>query len=229
MKLLNTWIGLAALILVISVAAHASSFLGIDPMAVIPGVMFIHLLIFPPFIAALHYTNKAGGSSNGLDTVLEQAPGWMQVMTGVCFVYVIVNFLIFMVLSEGGGPDKRDGKYFLTDHGRIVREITEQEYVRHEAYVVRGFSGHWMFFSGAALTLLVGAGKARPMSKVRQSQSSRNLTASSAPSAPLPPSLGWSLQVVSTESELIETKDAEPEPEPTTASACMIGFAMYAC
>src|SRR5258708_18486660 len=53
-------------------------------------------------------------------------------------------------------PEERDGKYLLMSHGAVLRQLTEDEYHAHRTYVVRGFSGHWMFFSCVSLMLLVG-------------------------------------------------------------------------
>jgi hypothetical protein len=162
MPVLIGWCWFAAAVLIVSLVVHASTFLGIDPMEEWPGVMFLHLAIFPPFIAAILYADRIGGPKQGRqDRVASSAPRWLQIMTGVFFVYAFVNFAIFLVLVEGGGPHERDGKYFLTSHGTVLRELSEAEYHQQRAYVVRGFSGHWMLFSGASLMILVGVVRLR--------------------------------------------------------------------
>ena len=62
------------------------------------------------------------------------------------FAYALINFALFFFLSKGGVPDVRDGKYVLHNHGQVIRELSEDEYELQKAYVVRGFSGHWMVF-----------------------------------------------------------------------------------
>jgi len=159
---LIVWCCFAAAVLLVSLAVHASTFLGVDPMAECPGVMFIHLTIFPPFIAAIYYSSRATGpGQKHLDPVVNSAPLWLRGLTGVFFVYALVNFGIFLILNEGGGPHEQDGKFVLSSHGKVLRELSEEEYHQQQAYVVRGFSGHWMVFSSAALMLLVGAAKLR--------------------------------------------------------------------
>jgi hypothetical protein len=156
-----------AVLLVVSLVVHASTFL-IDTMTEWPGVMFIHLAIFPPFIAALCYASRTstwytgGKEPRNLDPAFHSAPGWLCTLTLVSFVYALVNFGVFaIVLTEGGRVHERDGKYFLQRGGNVLRELSEAEYHRQQAYVVRGFSGHWMLFACASLTLLVGAAKLR--------------------------------------------------------------------
>jgi hypothetical protein len=147
----------AAILLAVTIVVHASTFLSIDPMERWPGVMFLHLAVFPPFIAAIYYASRACGGSKNVDPAVNSSPQWLRRLTIGLFAYAFVNFALFLFLNEGGSPQEREGKYLVTRHGKIVRELTEDEYHRHRAYVVRGFSGHWMFFFSASLTLLVGA------------------------------------------------------------------------
>jgi hypothetical protein len=157
------WAAMACAVFVASLAAHVATFLGIDPMETVPGVMGLHFLIFPPFIAGIVYCKTAPGGELTGNQVQAAAPRWLPWLTGLCFVYAFVNFGLFMVLSGGGGPKESGGKYYLSSHGRVVRELTEAEYHQQRAYVVRGFSGHWMLFSSAALLMIVGS-RARPES-----------------------------------------------------------------
>jgi hypothetical protein len=167
MPVLIGWCWFAAAVLTVSLVVHVSTFLGVDPMDKWPGVMLLHLAIFPPFIAAIHYANRIGGRKQGRqDRVVNSAPRWLRILSGVFFAYALVNFATFIILVEGGGPHERDGKYYLTSHGRVLRELSEAEYHRQQAYVVRGFSGHWMLFSSASLMMLVGAARLRRRSAV---------------------------------------------------------------
>lgn len=218
MPLLVAWCLFAAAVLIVSLVVHVSTFLGIDPLAKWPGVMFIHLAIFPPFIAAICYANRIGGPKQGCqDSVINSAPRWLQIVTGLFFAYALVNFAIFMVLNEGGGPHERDGKYFLTSHGTVLRELTEAEYHLHRAYVVRGFTGHWMLFASAALMLLVGAARLRHRS-------------AGAPALTLPSGTGQGSAPSTTANlaDQTETGDsADRLPEPTTVPAGVVSLVIY--
>ena len=150
------WAAMACAVFVASLAAHVATFLGIDPMESFPGVMVLHFLIFPPFVAGILL---ARDKNKNLEA---DAPAWLGRLVSACFVYAMVNFALFMFRSgASGGPAERDGKFVMSSHGHIVREITEAEYHQQRAYVVRGFSGHWMLFSSAALLMIVGS-RARP-------------------------------------------------------------------
>jgi len=212
------WCLFAAAVLIVSLVVHVSTFLGIDPMERWPGVMFIHVAIFPPFIAAICYANRIGGPEQGCqDRVINSAPRWLRILTGLLFAYALVNFAIFLVLVEGGGPHERDGKYFLQSHGTVLRELSEAEYHQQRAYVVRGFSGHWMLFSSAALMGLVGAARLR-----RQS--------TGAPALTLPSGIGQGSApaVRANVAEQAETGDNADRPaEPTTLRAGVVSLVIY--
>src|SRR5215472_17851650 len=100
MTLLRTWIFISALVLVVSLAVHLMTFSSIDPMEAIPGVMFIHVAIFPPFIAAIVYAKKISPSNQ--NDVWKLAPQWMQRMSAAFFAYGIINFIIFITRTSGG-------------------------------------------------------------------------------------------------------------------------------
>lgn len=156
--LLIGWCGFAAALLILSFLLHSSTFLKIDLMAKWPGVMFVHLAIFLPFFAAIYYASRIGGKGpEGQDRVFKSAPKWLRILTGVFFVYAFVNFALFIILIEGGNPYQQDGKFFFKSHSNVIREISAGEYHRQQSYVLRGFSGHWMMFSCAALTGLLGS------------------------------------------------------------------------
>jgi hypothetical protein len=73
-------------------------------------------------------------------------PIWARYVVKAFFAYALINFALFFFLSKGGVPEVREGKYVLHNHGDVIRELSEDEYELQKAYVVRGFSGHWMVF-----------------------------------------------------------------------------------
>jgi len=144
------WAAFAAVVLAISLAVHVSTFFGVDPMAAVPGVMLIHLLIFPPFLAAIYYLRQMRATKLSV-------PRWMKIAGAFLLCYAIISAVLFIILGEGGGPEQRDGKFFLTSHGTIIRELTRAEFLQQQAYVVRFFSTGWTLFSAIALGLLIAA------------------------------------------------------------------------
>jgi hypothetical protein len=177
--MLRFWMSFAAAVLVVSLLAHASTFFGSDPMEAIPGVMFIHVLIFPPFIAAIVYMNRVGGSGKTTQQdCFKLAPRWLNVLLGIFFAYAFLNFGLFIFLTGGGTARQEGAKFVMKSHGRVLREIDEKEFHRQQAYVVRGFSGHWMLFATAALTGLWGTHRMRAL---KESVAAKEATFSNPP------------------------------------------------
>ena len=61
--------------------------------------------------------------------------------------YALINFALFIYLSQGGWATIKDGKYmFHSKAYSATYEISEAEYRQQQIYQLRGFSGHWMLF-----------------------------------------------------------------------------------
>jgi hypothetical protein len=73
-------------------------------------------------------------------------PRWARYTIIAFAAYAPINFFIFFALSKGGSVDIRDGMCVLHNHGTVIKVLIEQECQRQQAYVLRGFSGHWMIF-----------------------------------------------------------------------------------
>ena len=140
---------LALLGFITSLLVHLSTFAGFNPGA-FGGVWGLHIGIFVVFIPAMVCTNNALKGHNKRDywkIALSHAPTWLRAMCGLFFAYAFFNFFFtIFVLLKGGTPGIIDGQYVLHDHGEIIRQLTEAEYIRHQAYTIRLFSGHWMIF-----------------------------------------------------------------------------------
>src|SRR5262249_48239346 len=107
MPVLIGWCWVSAVVLIVSVVVHASTFLGIDPIATWPGVMFIHVAIFPPFIAAGYYANRADPKNKkSMDPVIKSAPRWLRILTGMFFVYAFVNLDRSRDAERGAAADR---------------------------------------------------------------------------------------------------------------------------
>src|SRR5262249_21139391 len=133
-----------------------------------PAVWCLHFATIVMFVPAViaKCTDKRNQPSEWIN---EFAPGWMQRAVQAFFVYAIFNFLFtILYLNECGGPDKLNGELVLQNHGHVIRQLTPEEFEKHEAYVVRTFSGHWMLFSSLALMLLVASDRARKASNLER-------------------------------------------------------------
>ena len=128
-----------------SLLVHLTTFFGIDPSKHVSWVWALHLGVFIVFIPML-FVQGLVPKKDFWAKVFAAMPRWAGYAVKALFAYAVINFVLFLFLSKGGVPDVRDGKYVLHNHGEVIRELSEDEYELQKAYVVRGFSGHWMVF-----------------------------------------------------------------------------------
>jgi hypothetical protein len=163
---------IAAVGLVLSVAAHCMSLAGIE----IPGgglVWTLHVGIFVVWIPVVLVSLRTSRQSNRKDfwkTALAGCPIWMRRSFYGLFAYAIVNFAIFMV-TAANQPKHQMGPA--------------------PASVIRGFSGHWMAFYGAAFVLLYSRFKAPALFRERKCPNGHLVS----PSARFCPDCGYALSI----------------------------------
>jgi hypothetical protein len=113
------------------------------------GVWFVLLhvgviLLFLPMLAAEYpamKTNKFFGAE------FERGkPRWVISGIKLSFVLFVFVFVLFLVLSRAASPEVQNGQYVLNNHGRIVRVLSEGEYLHLEGWELRMFASGWMCF-----------------------------------------------------------------------------------
>ncbi len=130
----------------LSLFVHIAALAGVDVAAKAPYVWSLHFGVFLVYIPFIFARRKAIGWRPTVAQICDLFPRWVITLGTIIFIYVIVNFVLFILASKGGSPSIHDGKFVLQDHGRLIREITASEYASFRANEVRGFSGHWIFF-----------------------------------------------------------------------------------
>jgi hypothetical protein len=153
---MNKIIGLVALVgFLLSLVIHGLTFTGIN--IEMEQVWLLHaggiFLCFPLF-SSLH---GRLGKNLTITQMRKLLPIWANALVVATFVYAFINFALFILHSEGGSPGVKDGMYVLQNHGRLIRQLSQQEYELYKVYAVRGFSGHWLFlYLLPAIYFLVG-------------------------------------------------------------------------
>lgn len=74
----------------------------------------------------------------------ENAPNWILAILGLSFFTALICFS--KSLNTEGTTVITNSKYFLTNHGNIIREITENEYKKINLLNIRGLFGIAMLF-----------------------------------------------------------------------------------
>jgi len=127
---------LAACGLMLSIVAHGMALLGL----VIPGGRLVWVLHFGIFVVwiptglTMMWSTRYTSYNRVWKQALGGCPVWMRSGVYLLFGYAMFNFILFMATMPGNKPT-----------GDAPPSI------------VRGFSGHWMVFYGAAFAILYSA------------------------------------------------------------------------
>lgn len=136
----------AAVGFAIALLVHCLTFVPVDVQTDYPLVWLLHLgcfVVFIPFFLSMRNEFGPKPSFSRLRAVL---PSWAGILLVCVFAYAIINFGLLFLHTEGGTPSERNGAFILQSHGKLIRQLTEAEYHLQRAYVLRGFSGHWLVF-----------------------------------------------------------------------------------
>ncbi len=130
-----------------SVSAYVGSYSGLTMNTLPLWAIGLHVgtiaLILP--IIAVEYS-AVRERSFFWDKFANGRPKWIVPAMQILGVFFFVHFLVFLIQSHVAGPGIRNGAYVLESHGRIVRVITESEYLKLKAAELRFFATGWMFF-----------------------------------------------------------------------------------
>jgi hypothetical protein len=72
--------------------------------------------------------------------------GWVAHGIYVFGVFAAAHFVLFLVEGHEAAPMIKDGEYVLSQHGYIVKFLSQSEYLRLKAAELRLFASGWMFF-----------------------------------------------------------------------------------
>jgi hypothetical protein len=137
---------IAAVGLGLAVIVHALTYYPGPSLVTAEGspVWLLHVGIFVAFVPFVFSVNSELGPRPRLRDLLAVFPRWARVVLVAALLYTGFNF--FSSFSEGGTPEIRNNQFVLMNHGKLIRTLSQDEYVTYKRYVARGFSGHWIFF-----------------------------------------------------------------------------------
>ena len=145
--------------LIISILTHIALHLdyNVQDSPVSPFLLHIGIfLTFAPALILFILENKNEVDENnrkpGLRILFKISPKPLILLTFIIYIYAILNFFLFMG-SMPGSPTEKEGGYILSNHGKVIKEISFEEFKYYQRKEAIGFSGHWMVFYSAALLL----------------------------------------------------------------------------
>lgn len=98
-------------------------------------------------ITEYDYENIKLFNSNSMPLIpfFENSPNWILAIIGLSFISVII-FFSQSFSTETGTAEIINSKYFLTSHGRVLKEINANEYDKIKLLSIRGIFGMAMLF-----------------------------------------------------------------------------------
>jgi hypothetical protein len=131
--------------LILALWVHVLTFFHVDVIEKCPLFWFLHVGAIVAVAGTIPLMRDLGPRPS-LSQLRAILPDWAVAAILVAGAYAVLNFALFAYLSELAGPGIVDGKFALQSHGKLARFISEAEYHQQQAYVARGFSGHWIAF-----------------------------------------------------------------------------------
>ena len=157
----STWFLLSLAGFGLSLVVHTTAFFGISVTDRLPITMILHLGMFVvvlPLLLVVSSRKRTKSGQGRWGELFQRHPPWVLGLLYALLAYAVVNFAVGFLSSRGGVPTIVDGQPVLKSHDRVIRQLSQEEYERHQALETRAFSGLWLFFYGIPL-LYLGFGR----------------------------------------------------------------------
>jgi hypothetical protein len=138
----------------IAFLAHATTYLGYDIREKFIYLWYsLHLTSWAALLLAIVLAVREKDEYSF--SQISKRGEWLALFFTLLVAYAVFNFMFTsIVLSEDGSPKVIDGAYVLFSHGKVIRKLNQDEYIRQKIYEARTESGHWMLFFTAAFGML---------------------------------------------------------------------------
>jgi hypothetical protein len=134
--------GLAA-----SIATYVESYLGASMDGIVRIAIFLHIgvfmLLLPMFALEYSGLNDRTFLWKGF---AQGKPKWATSAIRLLALFFATHFVLFLVQSHVASPEVINGQYVLNNHGRIVKVLTQPEYLSLKGAELRLFATGWIFF-----------------------------------------------------------------------------------
>jgi hypothetical protein len=138
---------IAASALAVSLIVYVLSFVGTTMDGMFRWAMILHAGVFALVLPMYAVEYSAVKNSKFLwDAIWRGLPKWAVRAIQIVGLLFALHFVLFLVQSHAASPEIINGEYVLSDHGRIVKELTESQYRWLKGDELRLFATGWMSF-----------------------------------------------------------------------------------
>jgi hypothetical protein len=85
-------------------------------------------------------------------TMFKGTPKWVLLLAIAAFIFGVIN--AGSLFDSSGVTGMIDGKYVVHNHGQVIRELTEQEYLIEKSKELKGIAAAHIFFLGMGIGFL---------------------------------------------------------------------------
>lgn len=169
------WLTAAGVGLIASLGVHLATFFDFEVKQYFLLVLFLHLAMFVIFLAAIDVSNydvaKFGRSRlEGVSSLILEMPkvAFFSILCGlgILFIYACHTSVDANEVNDNGVTTEINGKFVLDSKGRVIRELSEREYVVHRAYEFRADTAGLMLFYTLSVLYLFALFQMRSQKRV---------------------------------------------------------------
>ena len=134
--------------LIIGAAVHFSTFIGIDPLALCPPLIALHIVVIAVWIPTLMPLRELD-----YQRLFVGAPGWMVGLALLSFTYTIFSFSELTAFLESGVATELDGGRVLMRRGEVVGSLTDEQWADQQRLETRFYTAHWLMLCAGAMAV----------------------------------------------------------------------------
>ena len=120
---------------------HGLTFGNVDAARIFPKIGLLHLGVLIVALPTAIVVGLGFAKQYSMTDLKSIFPKWAYVVLMALTIYAFASFVMFAISSGGAAPEMSNGKFILQSHGRLIRELSESDYLRHKMYETRFSSG----------------------------------------------------------------------------------------
>lgn len=140
---------LAAIGLLLSLVVDLWAFFA-DPEERLPYVWLLNVGIFVVLIAAAVLSNLNPPPHSDPHFAKYQPPRWLAAL----LLLLLTNAFLTSLFSPDDVPEVQNDRFVMASHGRVIRELSAEEYHRQRAYALRASLGISMLLYSLSILML---------------------------------------------------------------------------
>lgn len=148
----------------LSLAINVLTFSTVDVPSVFPSAWWLHLVCLALMVVIAVTADRAkipgGFRKLKLWNYTPPMAWWLKIIAVAIVGYALLSQFLMPRDAHSNGPAVVNGQKVLESHGRVVRQLSDSEFVLYRNYEIRAFASWWIIFFGIEVLLATGLVKA---------------------------------------------------------------------